>query len=638
MTDAALLRRTTGDWRSLDALLQHLAGRPVASFLFPHGSSQESASIFRRSYPDYLAAVIASADAACRNELNLLGRDFQFPNGIDWLRDPVTNWRWPLKHRSRMSLYIGPDRPVDLIVYWELNRHQHFITLGIAYWLTGDERYTEAFISQLRNWIDSNPLQQGMNWYYGLEISIRLLAWTAAFQFFRASSKFRKEVGAAFLKSLWQQTDFLSRHLQTQRSKHSVPNNHLIAELTGLAIVGAAFPEFRDATLWRDAGLHLLEEQAKAQTYADGVNKEQATGYHRFIAELLLLTVSRSRQGALPPVPVLENTLEGMLDYIHFSLSPAGTGPMWGDTDFGRALGLGLTKDFWDFRPLLSAGAVLFGRADWKSAAVRFDEEAFWLLGHAGLARWKGLDSRPSKYKSKAFPDAGQYVLRDSWAANGDIAWFRCGRFGLGGDGQCAHAHCDLLSVVLWSGGRPLLVDSGTYLYHDALRDHFRLVGAHNTAKLDGLEQAAPLPHFNWKRIPEAYCTGWTGTSVKGSLRLSPTAEFVRELSRAGSGSWEILDVFNGQGRHRIEWSFHFAPGLDLKLQGAARRLVVIQPGQPIVEVDIPGSDVACRTRMAWYSYQYGVKQPNGELYAWWDGELFDSGVSFLWRFKRADG
>jgi hypothetical protein len=46
-----------------------------------------------------------------------------------------------------------------------------------------------------------------------------------------------------------------------------------------------------------------------------------------------------------------------MLDYILFTLTPGATSPMWGDSDYGRALGLGQNKDFWDFRPILSAGA-----------------------------------------------------------------------------------------------------------------------------------------------------------------------------------------------------------------------------------------------------------------------------------------
>ena len=108
-------------------------------------SQAETAVLLKQYYPKYVSAVLAAAEDACQNELTLLGQVFQFPQGIDWHRDPVTGWRFPIVHRSRVSQYLGSTRPVDLIRFWELNRHQHFITLGIAYWLTGDQRYVEAF-------------------------------------------------------------------------------------------------------------------------------------------------------------------------------------------------------------------------------------------------------------------------------------------------------------------------------------------------------------------------------------------------------------------------------------------------------------------------------------------------------------
>ena len=633
MSDAALLARTTGAWRSVDALLDHLASRPASSYLLPHESPQETAAILYRNYPEYVSAVLAAADAACRNELSLLGQVFQYSHGIDWQSDPVTGWRWPLLHISRMGEYLwSPTPPADLILIWELNRHQHFITLGIAYWLTGDKRYVDAFSSQIQSWIETNPVQHGVNWYYGLEVSIRLLAWTVAFQFFRCSPEFRKKTGKAFLKSLWQQADFLSSHLQTTRS--DVPNNHMMAELTGMALVGMAFPEFRTAAAWRETGLHLLHQQATVQTHPDGVNKEQATGYHRFVAELLLLIVARSRQGALPHEPILENTLERMLDYVLFTLTPVGTAPMWGDSDYGRALGMGQNKDFWDFRPILSAGAALFGRPDWKFAAGRFDEEAFWLMGSEGLDLWQQLDVCPPEQTSWAFPPAGLYAIRDAWTADTDVAFFRCGPFGLEGEGHCAHAHCDLLSVVLWVGGRPLLVDSGTYTYHGPWRDHFRLTAAHNTVMVDGREQAIPMPNFNWQQIPEAKCIDWTGKRVIAALTHSDQVEFIRELSHPRPGVWELVDKFTGHDEaHKVTWFFHFAAGLTLRWVDISESVMVEEHGKPYIVV-FPPKGVYVELKSDCVSRYYGKKELNPMLQAIWEGEVPKSSINFCWKFE----
>ena len=636
ISDSALLSLVTGDWQTVDDLLAHLAGRPASSFVFPHESPEETSNLLKNRYPAYLSNLFTAADAASQNQMNLLGHIFDYPDGIDWQSDPVTQLRWPLLFRKRMSKYIGAERPVDLILFWELNRQQHFISLGIAYWLTDDPRYVDAFIAQIQSWIEANPIQHGLNWYYPLEISIRLIAWTTAFQFFRNSPEFQKKAGVDFLKSLFQQTDFLSRHLQSVRTADDVPNNHMIAELAGLIVVGTAFPEFSAATEWRETGLRLLVEQAKAQTYSDGVHKEQASGYHRFVAELLLLVATVNNRNIFKNEPLLKETIEGMLDYILFTLSPAGTNPMWGDTDFGRVLGLGLTKGFWDFRPLLSTGAVLFGRADWKFAVGHFDEESFWMLGTKGLYEWEEIDAKAPAKTSRAFPQAGQYILRNSWKEDADLAFFRCGTFGLGGEGHCAHAHSDLLSFILWINGEPLFVDSGTYIYHGTMRDYFRLSSAHNTVMVDGLDQAIPNPNFNWREISDAKNIDWSESRVTGALNY-PDVEFTRSLSRPKQGVWTLADTFAGKGEHKIEWFFNFAPGFDFELQKERRILKVKKSGALFLNIQMPEGKIDTELDDAWFSSQYAIKQSTHKLHAQWQGMLNTSGEKFSWKFELID-
>ncbi len=632
ISDSSLLAHTTGNWRTVDDFLGYLGSHAPSSFIFPHESDKETVRILGNCYPQYLSDVIASADAVSKNQVKLLGHIFEYPMGIDWQSDPVTKWHWPSLYRKRMKKYIGAERPVDLILFWELNRHQHFISLGIAYWITGKECYVDAFIEQIKGWIEANPLQHSINWYYPLEVSIRLIAWTTAFQFFRTSHKFQQEVGKDFIKSLWQQADFLRHHLQPIRTENDIPNNHMVAELTGLIVVGTAFPEFIEATEWRETGLRLLIEQAEVQTYADGVHKEQASGYHRFVTELLLLVVVNNKS-ILKKEPIFKETLEGMLDHILFSLSPDGTNPMWGDTDFGRTLGLGLEKDFWDFRHLLSTGAVLFARPDWKFAAGHFDAESFWLLGMDGLQKWDELTTELPQKTSRAFPQAGQYIIRDSWNVDTDVAFFRCGEFGLGGEGHCAHAHSDLLSFTLWINGQPLLVDSGTYIYHGAMRDYFRLTSAHNTVMVDGLNQAIPQPNFNWREISDAKNIAWSEKSVTGAVNYT-NVEFTRKLSHPKSGVWVLDDSFSGKGEHRAEWFFNFAPGFDFELEKAEQILKVMKDGIPFVNLYLPKGEISAKLDEAWYSRQYAVKESTHKLNVQWQGELKEQGEKFNWKFE----
>lgn len=83
----------------------------------------------------------------------------------------------------------------------------------------------------------------------------------------------------------------------------------------------------------------------------------------------------------------------------------------------------------------------------------------------------------------QAFPDSGFYKLYDGDAALVFFAGQPGPKYMLG------HAHCDLLSFELSIGGKPVIVNSGTYAYQSELRPYFRSTAAHNTITVEGDEQ-----------------------------------------------------------------------------------------------------------------------------------------------------
>ncbi len=630
LSDADLLTQINGDWQTVSAFLAQLASRPDRSFLLPHDSRLETVELLQERYPDHVAATLALADAACQNEFNLFGQVVKFPGEINWHRDPVTGYEWPALYIVRMEeLLWSAERTADLKPIWELNRHQHFIALGMAYWLTEDIRYYEAFAKQMESWINTNPVLHGINWFSSLELGIRLIAWSVAFQFFRKVADFREKLGPTFLKSLYQQADVLTTHLT---SWESVPNNHLIGEAAGLAIVAALFPEFEESTQWLEIGLRHMNEQMAAQTHPSGANKEQGTGYHQFVAEFIQPLVMLAKHGLIPAQPILEDTLYRMLDYVQYCKTPAGTMQNWGDQDDGRAVGLNLAKPFWDYRHLLAFGAAYYQRPDWKFSAGQFDEESFWMLGKDGLEAWEKLVAQPPAEISKAFPDAGHYILRDDWSATSDVLYFRCGPFGLGGEGESAHAHCDMLSPILWIGGRSVLVDAGTYLYHGPARDQYRTTASHNTVMIDGKEQAVPRTDFSWEQVPQGECLAWeAGRRVVGAMQTRAGVHHQREIIHPAAGVWEISDTLQADSTtHEVKWFYHFAPDLTVQ-QLNGRVWVKDDIGSFSMDI-IPPAEVKLSIEVGEFSSNYGRKQPNQILIATWQGAV--SETRFVWKFE----
>jgi len=75
--------------------------------------------------------------------------------------------------------YLDPSIG-DHKIIWELNRHQYWLQLGRAYWLTGDSRYARAIVEQMESWLNGNPPLTGINWASMLEIGFRAISWTMA--------------------------------------------------------------------------------------------------------------------------------------------------------------------------------------------------------------------------------------------------------------------------------------------------------------------------------------------------------------------------------------------------------------------------------------------------------------------------
>ena len=93
---------------------------------------------------------------------------------------------------------VGPN---EVRYTWELNRHQHLITLGKAYFLTGNEKYAQEVCTQICDWIEANPHLYGINWTSSLELAIRLISWIWAFWLISDSKVVNQHFINNFLKS-----------------------------------------------------------------------------------------------------------------------------------------------------------------------------------------------------------------------------------------------------------------------------------------------------------------------------------------------------------------------------------------------------------------------------------------------------
>jgi hypothetical protein len=167
------------------------------------------------------------------------------------------------------------------------------------------------------------------------------------------------------------------------------------------------------------------------------------------------------------------------------------------------------------------------------------------------------------------------------------------------GWGNAGHGHAHALSLVERNGAREILIDPGTYTYlaDPQSRDRFRGTAAHNTVRIDGLDQADPAGPFAWRNFPSTRVIEWSGDPAEPFLVAECRNRGVvhtRQFFWLAEGRWVIVDRVDGPtGEHLVEQSWHFATEAD-------RGLLCFSEPVERLEGDESG----------WRSPVFGQKQP----------------------------
>lgn len=508
---------------------------------------------------------------------------------IDWNRDHDSGKPAP-RRLSQTIDYRNFGVTGDAKVVWEPNRHHHLVVLGRAYRAFGDPRYADAVHRQIASWIDSNPFGYGMNWRSPLELGIRIINWVWALDLTHEHgdrpSGFDERVRETIWRHLWEIT--------RKYSRGSSANNHLIGEAAGVFIGSAYFPDLPGAHRWKEESHEILSREILRQSFSDGCTREQALGYQSFVLQFFFAAGVVGRKIGMDFPARSRERIERMTEYLSI-LCEGGPLPMFGDCDDGYVLDLAGGGN--EVRELLSIGAVLFDRADFKEMAGEFGEAAYWLLGSDASAVYEvlPLPAQPHELRSRAFPESGNYLLQcgHSLAEDRVSLFFDCAE--LGYTSIAAHGHADALSFTLRVSGRDVFVDPGTFDYftYPDWRTYFRSTSAHNTVEIDGKDQSEMLGSFLWGERAVTKCTRFetsgSGGTVSGEhdgyTRLPFPARHSRTIEMEGeSGAVVLTDEIFSTGTHDIRFFFHVAENCSVRADGTST--IRIDTGASVVMFD----------------------------------------------------
>ncbi|MBI3651964.1 MAG: alginate lyase family protein [Acidobacteria bacterium] len=534
---------------------------------FGLGDLAKTAAFIAQHLPDTIEQTRREADDILKHRLLIFNRALDFGEVINWHCDIETGTRWPLLHHTLMP--IAPGKRADVRAVWELNRLHHLVTLGRAYALTGDERYTTEFIAQLTSWCDLNPPRFGINWTVAMEVGIRAVNLVAALNLFRASPLLTDVVMAVGLKTLLSHGRFIRANLEFS---HRVASNHYLSDLIGLFAIGSTFPCFKESKSWVKFSAKELLKQFDKQVLEDGVDFEASIAYHRLVTEIFLLffTLGKANDVALPDASWRK--FQAMFAFVRAYLKPDQTAPLLGDCDDGRLLKFTERRSV-DHAYLLSIAAVLFDEENFKPTN-HIDAEALWWFGADGVKKFEELPVTDHAPTSQAFNEAQIFIQRKASL----YAIMDCGDHGANGRGS--HAHADALSFELFAYGQTFLRDPGTYVYTASKRWRhlFRSTAYHNTVRIDRqeiseLNQDQPFA-LGTNVLPKI--NAWESTAQRdvldaehyGYRRLAEPVTHRRKITfEKRYGYWLFEDMFTGVGEHLFEFFFNCDAGLQVELQ-----------------------------------------------------------------------
>ncbi len=293
--------------------------------------------------------------------------------------------------------------------------------------------------------------------------------------------------------------------------EHDIGGNHVLKNATALVGAGAIFPQ----SSLLDTGLALLRRELERQILSDGGHEERSTSYHRQV-----------RHDAE--------------DASRLASAARGSAPAWIDETVARC-------EAWEAEIAGPGGALPMLNDAWEvpPAPERRSDPVTRLAG------------------------TGHVVCRDG----GDQAIFDVGP--LCPSHLPPHAHADALSLVVWAGGEPLLVDPGAYAYSGEARDRFRGTAAHNTVEIDGRDQcefwgdfrAAYQPRVRAGPVRTEDGVVVAAGSHDGYTRLPEPVTHHRTLVWCPGDGLVVVDLLRGRGDHAIRSSLHLAPGAPLETE-----------------------------------------------------------------------
>jgi hypothetical protein len=558
----------------------------ACELLLVYYKTSESAKRLKKERPDFSQKHTLAADS-------IVADIYTFQNvagKVPRLDDGHLKWS-----------HNGPEDDIEWA--WALYRHYPVSYLLPYYFETGNPDYAKYIDSFTKDWIIQSwpypAVKSSTAMWRGLEVSFRVKTWAKVFFELMNTETISPATQLLILSSLPDHAHY-ARYFHAQ-------NNWLTMEISGLATVATAWPEFKQAEEWLNYSISVMTESMKDQVYPDGAQTELTSSYH-YVAlhnfELFKNLCNDARK-SLPEF--FDKTLEEMYNYLALTIRPDGNGLLNNDADLIYN------------RDIVLKAAETYNRSDWKYIVTN---------GTTG--------EKPGIGPSFIFPWAGHLISRSGYEADAHWSFFDMGPWGSG------HQHNDKLHVSVAAFGRDLMVDCGRFAYRGEVADKFRKYAtgsqSHNVLLIDGKGQG-PGPKVTEEPVSKKdYLITEDYDLGRGSFSdfngLEGDVKHTRTLFYSRGDLWVVVDQVTTDRPRKIDALWHWHPENKVQIENNIVKtmnekgnLQIIPAGNQNWEVKLVKGQEKPEIQ-GWYSPEYNKFEPNPTtIYS----TQIESNSTFVW-------
>ena len=542
--------------------------------------------------------------------------DFELGQEYNWITNPENSFNYPLNHWTEIQDFSTESGDIKYV--WEKSRFS-FIYSIIRYDYHFQQDQADFVFSEIKSWILANPINQGPNWRCSQEISLRVLNWTFALNYYKNSNWLSEELFQEIQHAIY----WHMRHVYSNInfSRIAVRNNHAITETLTLYLIGLLMPHFEEADKWKKQGKKWFEEEIAYQIYEDGTFLQFSMNYHRVVIQLLTWALYLSEKNNEEFSEATYKKAQKSLQFLMVCQDEkTGQLPNYGAND-GALFFPFNDSDYRDYRPQLNALFYYFKKSNYILEAELKEDTLWYSYGFVSekiqnidtnqtTAQRASTDSGLGKFSQDfgsffrgkfEFNNGGYYIFKEQ----NSFSFIRCGNH------KDRPSQADNLHLDIWVNGENILRDSGSYKYNtdqESMR-YFNGTSSHNTIMLGDNDQMKKGPRFIW--------FDWTQAIKSKTIETNEYFEFTGEISafkhlKKGIIHKRIVRKY----KNKLKWIITDEVNDNLNLP-----LVQIwNPGKSFLKnyfissSDKNGNILKENFSDSWYSGYYGLKEKTNQL------------------------